>query len=74
MSWQREMAKCCPTCGTREEEWESDPFAYVTEARRCVGCELIEMERENIPKDANTKGMKIVLVKRPPRRKKGRRP
>ncbi|MFJ2752639.1 hypothetical protein [Streptomyces sp. NPDC087297] len=58
----------CAECGTREEEWAEeaggDRFAYVGSARRCTGCELIALERENVPEGPHGYGVKIGLVPR----------
>ncbi|MET9318808.1 hypothetical protein ABZX75_01200 [Streptomyces sp. NPDC003038] len=55
----------CDGCGTRAAEWDEgmggDRFAYVPEPYRCPGCELIEMEREQVPDGAEGRGMKIGL-------------
>lgn len=57
-----EKAKVCQQCGTREEEWEEDRYAYISDMKRCPGCELLEMERDNVPTD-NAKGVKVFLLK-----------
>ncbi|MFD3618721.1 hypothetical protein ACFWWT_26470 [Streptomyces sp. NPDC058676] len=55
----------CDGCGTRAAEWSEekggDRFAYVPETYRCSGCELIEMEREQVPEGAEGRGIKIGL-------------
>ena len=55
----------CEGCGTRGPEWDPDGgghrFAYVTETSRCPGCELIEMEREQVPEGPEGRGVKIGL-------------
>lgn len=61
----RAKAEIC-TCGSRAAEWERDRNAYVAEAVRCLGCELIEQERENVAemeKDGqfSSKGVSIRL-------------
>lgn len=61
LAYQREQATVC-VCGTRQAEWEADRFAYVAESRQCPGCELLEMERENVPDKA--KGVRSFLVPR----------
>lgn len=43
-------------------EWdEGGRFAFIAETRRCAGCELLEMERENVA--AEEKGVKYFLMK-----------
>lgn len=66
LAFQRSV---CDGCGTRQAEWDEqqaggDRFAYVAEPVRCPGCELIEMEREQIPQGAEGRGVKIGLVPR----------
>lgn len=60
-------AAACPGCGTREDEWDpkrgGHRFAFVASTHRCPGCELKEMERDQIPE--NTKGIKIGLIPNP---------
>ncbi|GAA1353527.1 hypothetical protein ACFPK5_28735 [Streptomyces beijiangensis] len=55
----------CTGCGTRGAEWDPDAggdrFAYITEPSRCPGCELIEMEREQVPEGPEGRGVKIGL-------------
>lgn len=60
LAWTREQRKVCQ-CGTRASEWEADRFAYVGQQRHCPGCELIDMEKENIPE--GSKGMSVYLAK-----------
>lgn len=55
----REVRKICTSCGTRREDWDKDRFAFVAEFDQCPGCELIEMERKNVPDDA--KGVRVYL-------------
>lgn len=61
------IAEQCPSCGTRERDWKPEMggnrFAFVGDAYRCPGCELKEMERENLPDDA--KGIHVGLVPNP---------
>ncbi|WP_329317998.1 hypothetical protein [Streptomyces sp. NBC_01262] len=58
----------CEGCGTRAAEWDDesggDRFAYVPFTSRCPGCELIEMEREQVPEGAEARGVKIGLKPR----------
>ncbi|GAA0695037.1 hypothetical protein GCM10010193_57190 [Kitasatospora atroaurantiaca] len=55
----------CEGCGTRPSEWDEaaggDRFAYVAESHRCSGCELIEMEQEQVPQGPEARGVKIGL-------------
>lgn len=55
----------CPGCGTRPEEFEGDREAFVAETRRCIGCELLELEQDGVPEEADTKGVKFFLVPNP---------
>lgn len=64
LAFQRAQLEICSTCGTREAEWEADRFAYVGEAVRCPGCEVLEMERDNVPE--NAKGVHLRLKKNLP--------
>ncbi|MFE0640152.1 hypothetical protein [Streptomyces sp. NPDC058877] len=65
LAWQAYQRATCDGCGTRMAEWDpelgGDRFAYVPEPVRCVGCELIEMEREQVPSGAEGRGVKIGL-------------
>jgi hypothetical protein len=58
----------CKSCGTKAEDFDPQQgghrFAYVAEVTRCVGCELIEMEQENVAED-NRKGIRIGLTANP---------
>lgn len=56
--WLR--AEC--SCGTRMEEWDEDPYAYVGYQWRCPGCEVIEQEKENVPE--GEKGVHVGLLPR----------
>jgi hypothetical protein len=63
LGFLREQRQVC-TCGTRRDEWERDRFAYVAEQYQCPGCELLEMERAQVPEHA--RGVKVFLVPKPP--------
>lgn len=60
LAWVRRQALHCKGCGTRQEEWDEDRFAYVAESYICPGCEVIAQERENVPD--KQKGVHIKLV------------
>jgi hypothetical protein len=64
LSFRREKVTVCVGCGTRKDEWKENRFAFVGNAEICPGCELMEMERENIP--PGTKGVKTFLVRNDP--------
>lgn len=75
LAWMRLRASTCGLCGTRQEEWDEDPFAYVGHSWRCPGCEVTEREKANIPEDAGH-GIHVGIIPRshaeqqqsPPRR------
>lgn len=48
VAFARQKAAMCQTCATWPDEWEADRFAYVVDADRCPGCELIETERDQL--------------------------
>lgn len=58
LAFMRAKTELC-SCGTRAAEWEADRFAYTGTIWRCPGCELLELERQNIPE--NAKGMHVGL-------------
>lgn len=65
LAWRAEQAQHCHSCGTRRDEWEDDPFAYVVHSDQCPGCELLEIEQEEQEDDAHPeKGMKVFLLPR----------
>lgn len=63
LAWTREKRLTCTGCGTRRDEWEQDRFAYVADAYRCPGCELLQQERRNIP-EGEGDGVQIYLIPR----------
>lgn len=62
LAFLRAKRELCPDCSTRERDWEADRFAFVSNTKRCLGCEAMELERNNIPEDA--KGVKVFLEPR----------
>ncbi|MEU5428474.1 hypothetical protein AB0H73_23205 [Streptomyces olivoreticuli] len=58
----------CGQCGTRAAEWDEsaggDRYAYVTTTVRCVGCELIALEQDQVPDGPDAYGVRIGLVPR----------
>ncbi|MEU1307826.1 hypothetical protein ABZ419_02865 [Streptomyces cinnamoneus] len=63
----------CGGCGTRAAEWDEsaggERFAYVTTTVRCVGCELISREQDQVPDGPDGYGVRIGLVPREVREK-----
>ncbi len=59
LAWAAAQREIC-VCGTRRSEWERNPNAYVGFIDQCPGCELIELERDNVPE--GTKGAKVGLI------------
>ena len=68
MAYLAHQRQVCEGCGTRAGEWDEqsggDRFAYVAQTHRCPGCELVEMEREQVPDGAEGRGVKIGLAPR----------
>ncbi len=62
LAFLRDRSSVCSGCGTRQREWEGDRFAFVAQSTTCLGCEVIEMERDNIHEGA--KGVRIFLSPR----------
>ena len=62
LAYVRDRAEVCGGCGTKAKEWAADKFAFVAQSTTCLGCEVIEMERDNVHEDA--KGVRIFLVPR----------
>jgi hypothetical protein len=56
------MSHVCKQCGTKPDDWSQDRFAFVANPTRCLGCETIELEREQIPE--KEKGIYIGLLPR----------
>ena len=57
----------CSGCGTHEDWWDPDKgghrFAFIGDTRRCPGCEVRQMEQDQIPDDA--KGVYVHLIANP---------
>lgn len=52
----------CRQCATRPDDWAEDRFAMVADPVRCIGCETVELEREQVP--AGERGIYIGLIPR----------
>jgi hypothetical protein len=70
LAYTAEMRTVCPSCGTREIDWEMDDDAFVGDLRYCEGCARQELELENKPE--NAKGLHPRLVTVEYARKKAR--
>lgn len=70
LAYMRAKLEVCDKCGTREVEWVRDPDAYVTDTKRCLGCERVEQEEDYLRQVADeggsTKGVRVILVKPEP--------
>ncbi|MEU8919516.1 hypothetical protein AB0D10_01095 [Kitasatospora sp. NPDC048545] len=66
LAWAAHQRDVCQGCGTRPQEWDPDQggdrHAYVAQTHRCLGCELIEMEQEQVPDGTEGRGVKIGLA------------
>lgn len=58
----REKAATCSGCGTRRDEWQADPDAYISVHETCPGCQRLEEEQANV--SDSSKGVKLALVPR----------
>ena len=47
LAYQREMAKACVRCGTRQDEWDANPNAYLGDIYHCEGCARLAQEEKN---------------------------
>lgn len=71
VAFLRYQSTVCSDCRTRSEDWERDREAYIGDTIRCPGCEILEQEKDGVPSEADTKGVKFVLRSNPvPRRRR----
>jgi len=63
LAWMRMDRERCSGCGTFQDEWDRDRFAYVAHARVCPGCENLENEKHNLPREG-VAGLKSYLLPR----------
>jgi hypothetical protein len=59
--WQAEESLKCPNCGTADWQWEQDPDFAEPETRICIGCQMLDIERENNDKGKRAPGQQIRL-------------
>ena len=48
LAFVRDSATRCGGCGTRKDDWEDDPDAFVGWHETCPGCERLEQEKNNV--------------------------
>ncbi len=61
VAYTRAMHHICKGCGTRPEEWEANPNAYIGDIYKCEGCVRLEGERENAA-ESTEKGLHVRLL------------
>ncbi|MEN8649120.1 hypothetical protein ABCR94_00330 [Streptomyces sp. 21So2-11] len=68
LAYDAYRSSVCTNCGTRAAEWDEaqggDRYAFVTTTVRCVGCELISAEQDQVPDGADGYGVRVGLVSR----------
>ena len=71
LAWVTDQAELCAGgCGTRASEWDPKQgghrFAYITQTRRCPGCELIDMAQQHMREHPEqNRGMLLGLLPNP---------
>lgn len=62
IAFRLHKAKHCSRCGTSQEEWEENRYAYYPEVNRCRGCEMREQQEEAVQQEKGSKaGLYVVL-------------
>lgn len=60
------LKSLCPSCGTREEEWDErvggDEDAYRATTHRCIGCQLLADKQKTVPDGDDGHGVKVLLI------------
>lgn len=60
------LKQACPTCGTREQEWNEqmggDEDAYRAVTHRCLGCQLLQDKQQTVPEGDDGHGVKVALI------------
>jgi hypothetical protein len=62
IAYEQYLATVCGSCGTRREDWERDPDAYVAVTDRCPGCHELAISDEEIPEAERARGARSVLM------------
>jgi hypothetical protein len=52
IAWEIRRRQTCPSCGTRNEEWEDGKRPYVPTKHTCIGCRELEKTTKTIPDKA----------------------
>jgi hypothetical protein len=60
LAYRYDDALRCRSCGTRADDWDDDPDAFIADVEICKGCERIEEEHEN--DIAKRRGAKVGLL------------
>lgn len=71
LGWLLDQHSRCPNCGTYEDEWRGEnkrpkvPPPYVPDTVRCLGCEALQQEQEEVArvgqKGRPQKGVRVIL-------------
>lgn len=62
IAYEQYLSTVCGSCGTRREDWEKDPDAYVAQSDRCPGCYELALGDAEIPEAERGKAARSVLV------------
>jgi hypothetical protein len=49
IAWEIRRRQTCPSCGTREEEWQTGQRLYAPSKKSCIGCKELEKATKSIP-------------------------
>lgn len=47
LAWSANKAATCPGCGTRDDEWDVDEDAYISDHVTCPGCQRLQEHAES---------------------------
>jgi hypothetical protein len=62
IAFEQYKASVCKRCGTRHEEWDGNPDAYVAVHERCPGEQALALSDEEIPEAERGRGAFSVLI------------
>ena len=60
-AYELHKADRCSRCGTSQDAWEHDRFAYEPVVERCRGCEMQERQQQDLSEQRGTEGMYVVM-------------